>query len=106
MKFLNGTLRNVDHSSANIFVGGIDAIQCNARHAACTATNGDRRKARLSGIKSTSILNLDARLKLRKIKEVSTVDRQLFNLLRRQYTLYRSLLRVYHYGARNGLNYL
>ena len=52
-------------------------------------------KPDLGGIEITSILHLNARLELREIQEISSIDRQVFDLLLSKNSLHARLLSVH-----------
>ena len=93
---------DVAGGGADGFVRNVRAIHLNARRAAKAPAHRDGLIADLGRVEVGSILNLHARLKLRQIKEVAPVDRQILDLGRGQNALHRRLFRVD--AGRSGLN--
>ena len=102
LKLTDCDLRDILRGRPHGFVADINPVHLNASRSSEMPRERDRRESILGGVEIGAVLNLDAWFELREIKKVSPVDRKVFNLLSREYSLHRRLFRVH--GNRGALH--
>src|SRR5579863_70928 len=102
LKFLDRARRNVLRGCAHGFVADVEPVHFDAGGASETPAKRNGRKTVLGGVEVPAVLDLDSRLQLGEVKKVSSVDRQVLDLLGGKNSLHGGLLGIdCDFGALN-----